>query len=669
MIRHWALVSLCAVIAGCSGAAEPAPAWEISRPCATPGREIELAGPAELDSGGHTDVNTVAFGTLGGEPIAVSAGDEGKVRFWSLPGFRPAAEPLEGTAATWVDLGGHGGVLTEGAYGGRLWDLSGRRILMRFPKSSRYTVGAFRGIQALFVSDGETVRIWNPRTQALLGTLRTYGAQTMAVGQLDGRPIMVAFEGAEGTLDLWDLETRRRLDRTLYLEDWEEEDASPDDMVVRQIDGRPFLYALHAGEIVDRWDLSGKQKQQTMTQHPGYGAIAVSEVDGRPLLAVGGAASDVNSTTSTVPNSIDLFDEANGTRIAAMEGHQGAITALAAGLLDGRPVLISGSRDNTVRLWDLQTRRQLGGPSPAGPVDGVQTAATAQVDGRPVIVTGEEKGAVRMWDAGTGKLVGAPMQDGPGVGTLATTELDGVPVAVAGGARGIGIWNLRTSAEAGRLAVPGSQPVNRLVLVRREARTLVVASTGRIVYTWDLRTRRLIDTFDPGVRESGSSLSLIDDRAVFAAYDNSGHVRIWDVAGRRLLSSFAVASPGEDFSIGQLGQFACSPAVFTIRGQDVRILDARTGRDLVTPLPVEDRDSYFTPFLRDGLVGEVGGRTVALVGATAEDEGDSRLWDLSGRKPISPRTKGVHEPVFATDGRLILNSGPGERLQLWRVAP
>lgn len=73
------------------------------------------------------------------------------------------------------------------------------------------------------------------------------------------------------------------------------------------------------------------------------------------------------------------------------------------------------------------------------------------------------------------------------------------------------------------------------------------------------------------------------------------------------------------------------------------------------------------PFLRDGLVGEVGGRTVALVGVPAVE--DARLWDLTGRKPISSRTTDVYEPVFATDGRLILGSGSGEQLQLWRVVP
>ena len=36
-------------------------------------------------------------------------------------------------------------------------------------------------------------------------------------------------------------------------------------------------------------------------------------------------------------------------------GHTGAVRAVAVGELDGRPVVVSGSSDGTVRVWDLAT--------------------------------------------------------------------------------------------------------------------------------------------------------------------------------------------------------------------------------------------------------------------------------------------------------------------------
>ena len=36
-------------------------------------------------------------------------------------------------------------------------------------------------------------------------------------------------------------------------------------------------------------------------------------------------------------------------------GHTGRVTAMAVGELDGRPIVVSGSLDSTVRVWDLVT--------------------------------------------------------------------------------------------------------------------------------------------------------------------------------------------------------------------------------------------------------------------------------------------------------------------------
>jgi WD40 repeat protein len=38
-----------------------------------------------------------------------------------------------------------------------------------------------------------------------------------------------------------------------------------------------------------------------------------------------------------------------------MTGHTGFVTALVCAELDGRPVAVTGSWDNTVRIWDLHS--------------------------------------------------------------------------------------------------------------------------------------------------------------------------------------------------------------------------------------------------------------------------------------------------------------------------
>jgi WD40 repeat protein len=46
----------------------------------------------------------------------------------------------------------------------------------------------------------------------------------------------------------------------------------------------------------------------------------------------------------------------------ALAGHNGEVNAVAAAMLNDRPIAITGSDDRTVRLWDLTTMTQQGHP-------------------------------------------------------------------------------------------------------------------------------------------------------------------------------------------------------------------------------------------------------------------------------------------------------------------
>ena len=52
-----------------------------------------------------------------------------------------------------------------------------------------------------------------------------------------------------------------------------------------------------------------------------------------------------------------VWDLATGKPVGSpFTGHTDAVSAVAAAQLDGRPVVISGSDDKTVRVWDLEAR-------------------------------------------------------------------------------------------------------------------------------------------------------------------------------------------------------------------------------------------------------------------------------------------------------------------------
>jgi hypothetical protein len=86
-----------------------------------------------------------------------------------------------------------------------------------------------------------------------------------------------------------------------------------------------------------------------------------------------------------------------------LTGHTGGVHAVAVGRIDGRDVIVSGSNDRSVRVWDAVTGAPIGEPL-TGHTNWVTAVALGRVDGRDVIVSGSNDRSVRVWDAVTGEL-------------------------------------------------------------------------------------------------------------------------------------------------------------------------------------------------------------------------------------------------------------------------
>ena len=124
-------------------------------------------------------------------------------------------------------------------------------------------------------------------------------------------------------------------------------------------------------------------------------AVAVGQLDGRTVVVSG-------SDDGTVR----VWDAATGAPVGdPFTGHTDWVNAVAVGQLDGRTVVVSGSSDETVRVWDAATGAPVGDPF-TGHTDWVNAVAVGQLDGRTVVVSGSSDGTVRVWDAATGTPIG-----------------------------------------------------------------------------------------------------------------------------------------------------------------------------------------------------------------------------------------------------------------------
>jgi WD40 repeat protein len=171
-------------------------------------------------------------------------------------------------------------------------------------------------------------------------------------------------------------------------------------------------------------------------------------------------------------NTIRLWDLNTGAETARLEAHSGSVSALCV-LPDGR--LASASDDKTIRLWDLNTGAE------TARLEGHSNSVKALCvlpDGR--LASASDDKTIRLRDlntgAGTGRFVGW---------VKALCVLPDGRLASASGDKTIRLWDLNTGAETARLEGP-SNSVGALCVLP-DGR-LASASDDKTVRLWDLNT-------------------------------------------------------------------------------------------------------------------------------------------------------------------------------------
>ena len=90
-------------------------------------------------------------------------------------------------------------------------------------------------------------------------------------------------------------------------------------------------------------------------------------------------------------------------RLGSLTGHSAGVNSVSFSP-DGR-LLASGSYDNTIKLWDVETKKELG--SLTGHSD-VVTSVSFSPDGR-LLASGSDDNTIKLWDVETKKELGSLM--------------------------------------------------------------------------------------------------------------------------------------------------------------------------------------------------------------------------------------------------------------------
>jgi len=178
-------------------------------------------------------------------------------------------------------------------------------------------------------------------------------------------------------------------------------------------------------------------------------------------------------------NTIVVWDLETGTQIHRFSGHQASVNSVAVSP-DGRRI-VSESSDHTVAVWDLETGTQI--HRLTGHQDRVRSVAVSP-DGRR-IVSGSDDHTVAVWDLESGTRLYQLTGHRDWVRSVALSP-DGRRIVSGSDDRTVAVWDLESGTRLHQLT--GHQGFVSSVAVSPNGRRIVSASFDGTVAVWDLET-------------------------------------------------------------------------------------------------------------------------------------------------------------------------------------
>jgi WD40 repeat protein len=329
---------------------------------------------------------------------------------------------------------------------------------------------------------------------------------------------------------------------------------------------------------------------------------------GGPVQAVAFLPDGRRALSGSRDTTLRLWDLETGETLRIVKGHANGVYTMAV-LADGRRVL-SGSADRTLRLWDLEIGETLS--ILQGHTSAV-CAVAVLADGRRAL-SGSADRTLRLWDLETGETLRTFEGHTSGVTVVATLP-DGRRALSGSWDVDLRLWDLDTG-KCLRILKGHTDWVNAVAVLADGSRALS-GSRDKSLHLWDLATGETLRTLE-GHTSAVTAVAVLADgrRALSGSFDRS--LRLWDLeTGETLLTLEGHTSAVSAVAVLAGGSRVLSGSF----DRSLRLWDLADGTTL---RPLEGHTASVTALavLADG--------SRALSGA---DDNTLRLWDLKPARP------------------------------------
>jgi WD40 repeat protein len=341
-------------------------------------------------------------------------------------------------------------------------------------------------------------------------------------------------------------------------------------------------------------------------------------------------------------------NETNRPELVLQTGHAMRVDGLA--FSPDAKLLASGSKDNTVRLWDAERALEL--RKLTGHSAWVKAAAFSP-DGRR-LASGSVDGVVKLWDVASGRELKS-MSGGGSINALAFSP-DARFVAAGNAENSVLVWNAQTG-QAER-TLNGHAGAVLTLAFSPDGRQLATGARDNSIKLWDAaswRESHALKGHADGVR----SLAFSPDGKRLASGSNDRTIKIWDASkGRETRTLAGHADPVVAVAFTDGGRNVVSAGAGALA---LARWDAESGKELGTSSDAESLETL------EAAVFSADGRLVA------SSNGDKTvvLRDVSAprvARVLETRASSVYATAFSPDGNWFASGSKDNTVRLWETA-
>jgi len=395
----------------------------------------------------------------------------------------------------------------------------------------------------------------------------------------------------------------------------------------------PWLVSASNDHTLKVWDWQTGQYLHTLTGHQHWVRDVAFESSSSSIPVM--ASSDAAGV-------VFLWNSETWSEIQHFSAHDQAVRAIAFGA-DG--MLLTGSEDKTLKLWDLATKtctHTFMGHEAA--VYAVQNAASESL-----VFSGSADGEIRLWNIVTGQCQSIFSHHGDAVWALSLSA-DGDWLASASADSTIRVWNWQTG-QCMRV-LPGHQHWVLSVAFSPQSSWLASGGFDQTVRLWDSATGnplRVLQGYTNGI----FALTVDEQNGILVSGSHDGQVNQWDIHTSRQLSSIqAHASQLWTIALSADGQWMATGALES----GIHLWHRATGECCARL----ETGSYWVR----SLAFSSDHQWLVSAGTT----NDILVWDLSNKKlgrSLVGHTDFTWMAIFSPDGQRLASCSNDATVRLW----